>query len=117
MKNDSFEPAAFVFPLPEQLKGQYMAWARALQPQATGSPAPGGDGKQEYAPVFIPVYPAYPGLLPFPPFLPANPPCGKAKSWPPAVNPFILFLILILILLSTKKEQIFSAIRKIFIKE
>jgi len=115
------EPAAFIFPLPEHLKEHYARWARSLR-QSTGEKTT-GENDEGYAPVFVPVYPAYPGFMPYP--FPSSgspsgicPCCGKKTTsfWPPGVNPFILFLILILLLLGTRKDQILSAIRKLLLK-
>ena len=73
-------------------------------------------------PVFIPVYPACPGYMPYP-VLPS--PGQTVPGSPPAVqpvpalsvNPFLLFLILILLVVSFKKDQIVSAIRKLLYGE
>lgn len=84
-------------------------------------------GDKNYIPVFVPVYPMFPytGLpCQVPPCFPAGA-AGAAKTGGPAVcpygrpapvggNAYILFLIFILIILGTRKEQIFAVIRKLF---
>ncbi len=109
MTDKYLEPAAFVFPLPDNLKEHYLKWY-SEKPQ-------GENGDQLCTPVFIPVYPAYPGLMPFPSFCQENPPgscpCGGTAYKPPGINPFILFLILILLVIIFKKEEIASVIRKL----
>ncbi|MBP7331615.1 MAG: hypothetical protein BWY65_01087 [Firmicutes bacterium ADurb.Bin373] len=101
MRNN-YEPAAFLFPLPPELREQYYNWSKTHQKGA------GFDGKE---PLLIPVYPAFPGAAPYPP----NYSC-KGGFGMPGVNPFILFLILILLVFAFKKEQIVEAIKKMLIK-
>lgn len=95
MRNN-YEPAAFLFPLPPELREQYYNWAKTHQKGA------GADGNQ---PLLIPVCPAIPGTAPCPP-------SGGGFTGMPGVNPFILFLILILLVFAFKKEQIVEAIKK-----
>ncbi|OPX86581.1 MAG: hypothetical protein A4E53_03015 [Pelotomaculum sp. PtaB.Bin104] len=73
------------------------------------------DGVQylQYEPVFIPLY-----LYPVPPACPTGSPAPDIQQpvYQPAPyqignNAYILFLIFILILLGTRKEQIFAAIK------
>ncbi len=110
MTDKYLEPAAFVFPLPDNLKEHYLKWySEKFQ---------GEKEDQLCAPVFIPVYPTYPGFMPFPPFCRENPPescpCGGETAYKPlGINPFILFLILILLVIIFKKEQIVSVIQKL----
>ncbi len=98
MRNN-YEPAAFLFPLPPELREQYYNWSKTHQKGA------GADGNQ---PLFIPVCPAIPGTAPCPPNLQH----GGGFTGMPGVNPFILFLILILLVFAFKKEQIVEAIKK-----
>ena len=97
MRNN-YEPAAFLFPLPPQLREQYYNWVKKHQKGA------GVDGNQ---PLLIPVYPAFPGASPYPPNY-----SGGAGYGMPGVNPFVLFLILILLVFAFKKDQIVEAIKK-----
>lgn len=114
MTNNSVEPAAFIFPLPADLKEQYVKWSQTHQQgygaRQEGSEISGG------SPVFIPVYPAYPGQLPYPSNSPAYPCEGGRGAGMPGVNPFMLFLILILLVIIFKKDQIMEAIRKLMVK-
>lgn len=98
MRNNN-EPAAFLFPLPPELREQYYNWFKTHQKGA------GVDGNQ---PLLIPVYPAFPGTVPYPPNYSYG---GGTAGWP-GINPFILFLILILLVFAFKKEQIVEAIKK-----
>ena len=107
MANSNLEPAAFIFPLPPDLREQYMNWSEKYE----GAEAGGNH------PIFIPVYPAFPGMAPYPSNYQGNSPYGGGfAGWPPGVNPFILFLILILLVFAFKKEEIVEAIKKMLIK-
>lgn len=118
MADQHLEPAAFIFPLPAHLKEQYLNWSASFQ-NTQGAAVNPGDS-QEFTPVFVPVYPAYPGAMPYPPFYPGNPagadPCHSSATRFPGINPFILFLILILLLLGTRKDQILESLRKLLLK-
>jgi hypothetical protein len=113
MSDRNLEPTVFIFPLPPDLKAQYLKWANSFQ---FNEKALSDLQEKGSTPIFIPVYP---GVLPYPPNCPVNPagtPCGGATAGPPGVNPYSLFLILILLLLSFKKDQILSAIRRLLLK-
>lgn len=115
MSGTTPEMAAIVFPVTDQLKEQYALWS--VKQKSNTNESASGDG---YTPVFIPVYPAYPGAVPFPATMPGNTSgtctCGgRAATTPPFINPFILFLILILLILGTRREQILSALRKLIL--
>lgn len=115
MSGTTPEMAAIIFPVTDQLKEQYALWSASQKSNTTEKAA--GNG---YSPVFIPVYPAYPGSVPYPATMPVNTSgactCGgKAATAPPFINPFILFLILILLILGTRREQILSALRKLIL--
>jgi len=117
---------------PAKFVEQYNAWLQNRQPPVIEDAKTTGDAKeyQNYMPIFIPVYPTYPYVgLPCTtlPFFPAdssgsNPlngqtacPCYRqAPVLPIGNNAYILFLIFILIMLGTRKEQILAVIRKIF---
>lgn len=114
MTSNSVEPAAFIFPLPADLKEQYLKWSQTHQ-QGYGTIQEGSEISGG-TPVFIPVYPAYPGQMPYPPNSSAYPCGGGRKAGIPGVNPFILFLILILLVIIFKKDQIMEAIRKLMVK-
>ncbi|MDF9407497.1 MAG: hypothetical protein A4E52_00193 [Pelotomaculum sp. PtaB.Bin013] len=108
---------------------QYHAWLQNHPQPVKGKGESTGNAKenQNYAPLFIPVYPSCPYMgSPYTtiPFCPAdlnganqntsqsaNPGFRQAPVMP---NAYILFLIFILIMLGTRKEQIFAVIRKIF---
>ncbi|NLI11982.1 hypothetical protein [Pelotomaculum propionicicum] len=64
MTNNSVEPAAFIFPLTADLKEHYAKW---IQTHQQGDGTIQGAEISDGTPVFIPVYPAYPGALPYPP--------------------------------------------------
>ncbi|MCG9968510.1 hypothetical protein L9W92_10645 [Pelotomaculum terephthalicicum JT] len=113
---------------PETFFEQYHLWLQNQQP-VKGNARPAGSAKeyQNYAPVFIPVYPSCPYMgspytsLPFCPadLSGANPNACQAanncsRQTPVLPNAYILFLIFILIMLGTRKEQILAVIRKIF---
>jgi len=106
------DPKVVVFPLPPELETQYLEWANSFQfnEQVLHELREKG-----YAPLFIPVYP---GAM-VPPESPAgpaaNPPVGGIPKQP-FVNPFLLFLILILLLLGFKRDQILSAVRRFLLK-
>lgn len=106
------EPAAFIFPLPDDLKEQYVKWSNSFEQTQKENE------DQGFTPVFIPVYPAYPGSVPYPPLISGGncPPGRGAPTWFSGVNPFILFLIFILLIIGFKKDQILSAIRKLILK-
>lgn len=114
MTNSSLEPAAFIFPLPPELREQYIDWSKKYPHYLTGG-APESAEKDGSTPILIPVYPAFPGMMPYPPNYPANQ-YGGGFAGMPGVNPFILFLILILLVFVFKKEQIVEAIRKLLLK-
>jgi|GEM_PF-1090814 len=116
----------------ENYMHQYAAWAKDIQPPTNENAEPNGKAKEKicYAPVFFPVYPAcpypvymlYPALPAYPAgypgISPANPCSGRPVPFQSAGNnAFILFLIFILILLGTRKEQILAALRKIFLED
>lgn len=103
MTNNNLEPAAFIFPLPPELREQYINWSKKYPHNLTGGKHESSDG-----PILIPVYPAFPGMMPYP----ANSNCGSGFNARPGVNPFVLFLILILLVFAFKKEQIVEAIKK-----
>lgn len=110
------EPAAFIFPLPPELKKQYAAWSENLK-SSWGNDKLQGEG---FTPVFVPIYPASPGAVPYPAGcqgIPGGSSCGGASiNRFPGINPFILFLILILLLLGTRKEQILAALRRLILQ-
>lgn len=110
------EPAAIIFPVPPQLKEQYAMWSENLK-SSWGNEKLQGEG---FMPVFVPVFPAYPGSVPYPAVCPGmsagNCSCSGAGPYrPPGINPFILFLILVLLLLGTRKDQILAALRKMIL--
>jgi hypothetical protein len=111
-----FEPAGIIFPLPADLKDQYLKWAQAFQESWGNVRSKGGEEGQNFIPIFIPVYSSYQGLTPFPSFCPPAPPCGGAATGNSGLNPFIIFLIFILILLGTRKEPILNALRNLLLK-
>jgi len=118
LNNSIKEPAAFIFPLPAELKEQYANWSRSFQQLPCGEIQEGSEAGGN-TPIFIPVYPAYPGFMPYPPYYPPSTGTGHCSGGsvnPPGINPFILFLILILLLIIFKKDQIIEAIRKLLIK-
>jgi hypothetical protein len=102
MINRYSEPAAFLFPLPPEIREQYINWSKTHQQ---------GAGIDADHPILIPVYPAFPGMMPYPP----NSQYGGGLGMP-GINPFILFLILILLVFAFKKDQIVEAIKKMLIK-
>lgn len=110
MTNSNIEPAALVFPLPAELREQYTNWSKKYPHDLTGGVYEAGDN-----PILIPVYPAFPGMMPYPSNYPANSPGGGFAGLP-GVNPFLLFLILILLVFAFKKDQIMEAIRKMLVK-
>jgi len=125
------------FPWLENYMQQYTAWAQDTQPSANDNNESNSEAKEKvrYAPVFFPIIcPAcsHPGYMLYP-LLPAYPvgypgisqdgrlivnPCfgQPVPPQPAGNNAFILFLIFILILFGTRKEQILAALRKIFQK-
>lgn len=111
MTSNSTEPAAFIFPLPADLREQYIQWART---QGYGTIPEGSEING--VPVFIPVYPAYPGLMPYP-SNPSGYPCGGGNgAGIPGLNPFMLFLILLLLVIIFKRDQIVEAIKKLLVQ-
>lgn len=104
---------------------EYLASLRNQQQLGGDSKGPVEQGAQnlQYEPVFIPLWmypvlPAYP-----PPGSPAPPverqdavPVYQPLPFPTGNNAYILFLIFILLLLGTKKEQILAVINSIFKK-
>lgn len=117
MADKNLEPAAFIFPLPDHLKDQYTKWSHSFQQPLDTEKV---QGEQGYTPVFIPVYPAYPGAMPYPPFNTGSPsvagPGSGRALWPLGINPFILFLILILLVIIFRKDQIVATIRDFILK-
>lgn len=113
MDKKNYEPAAMIFPLPADLKEQYIKWSQSFQQAPSNGKARGSNEKQDLNPVFVPVYPAYPGFMPYP-AAPGTCTRGGA-AWPPGMNPFILFLILILLVIIFKKDQIVETIRKLLL--
>jgi len=117
---------------PAKFIEQYNAWLQNRQQSVKKDTKSAYDTKeyQNYAPVFIPIYTTYPYVgLPCTtlPFFPADssgttqvtgqiacPYCRQAPVPPAGNNAYILFLIFILIMLGTRKEQILAVIRKIF---
>ncbi|MDD3653711.1 MAG: hypothetical protein PHO01_05950 [Desulfotomaculaceae bacterium] len=100
---------------------EYFAFLQNKQP-AGACEGPTGKGIQniKYEPVFIPLC-IYPGLTAHPPGNPALPVSGPGAGpvyqplpFQSANNAYILFLILILLILGTRKEQILAAISSIF---
>jgi hypothetical protein len=103
----------FVFPLPEELEKYYLEWASSfrfnekalLELQEKG-----------YIPLFIPVFPGGKVCSPdCPAGTGGKPGSGSAQGQPP-VNPYLLFLVLILLLLGFKKDQILAAVRRLIMK-
>lgn len=111
-----FEPAGIIFPLQADLKDQYVKWAQSFQESWGNVRTKGGEGGQNFIPIFIPVYSSYQGLTPFPSFCPPASPYGGAATGNSGLNPFIIFLIFILILLGTRKEPILNALRSLLSK-
>ncbi len=120
MDNKANGPAALIFPLPVELKDQYIKWSQSLQQPST-------DGEitrklQEAGcedPVMIPVYAPPQGYIPCLPCCLSPPGCPckqEPASKSPITNPFILFLIFILLLLAFKKDQIIETLRKLITK-
>lgn len=115
MTNSTLEPAAFIFPLPPELREEYINWSKKYPHYLTGGTLEGAETDGNH-PILIPVYPASPGMMPYPPNYPAKPPYGGGFAGMPGVNPFILFLILILLVFAFKKEQIVEYIKKMLLK-
>lgn len=104
-------PAAFIFPLPDYLKDEYLKWSDSFQQKQSENK------DQGFTPVFIPVYPGYPGSVPYP-FNPGvnYPAGGGAPFWASGINPFVIFLIFILLIIGFKKDAIINAIRDFILK-
>ncbi|HOV79826.1 MAG TPA: hypothetical protein PK728_06915 [Bacillota bacterium] len=111
MQNGLNELAAFVFPLPDALREQYEEWIASLKQTQSEK-----NSDQGCNPVFVPVYPACPGLVPYP--AAGNWPTNKrTPAWPAGINPFSLFLIFLLLFIGFKKDQILAALRKLIMKQ
>jgi len=105
------EPGVFVFPLPAELEKRYIEWASSFQ---FNEKALLELQEKGYTPLFIPVFPG--GAAPDCPAGSGGNPWDGGAQRQPLVNPYILFLILILLVLSFKKDQILAAVRRFLLK-
>ncbi|OPY57524.1 MAG: hypothetical protein A4E55_01577 [Pelotomaculum sp. PtaU1.Bin035] len=99
---------------------QYAAWVHTQKwPENDTSKSDINSEEKCFMPVFIPVcpnylYPGKPPHSPTPPCPAVNPGIYPGLTSQPTGNAFILFLIFILLLLGTRKEQVLAVLRKIF---
>jgi hypothetical protein len=107
------EPGVFVFPLPAELEKCYFEWASSFR---FNEKALVEMQEKGYTPLFIPVFPGGTAYSPDCPAGSGGNPCGGSAQRQSPVNPYLLFLILILLLLSFKKDQILAAVRRFLLK-